>query len=157
MSEFKEQENESDFLARADQRMSQGDSFWQMLCILGLLHEAAEKKFYAAQVYLIEKYTQWEVDPVMSIQREVALMFLESKRKESEHQSVPPSIPSSPIAAQAAPRSPAATRNDFDRLSAHPLPEAQCPACGKTMRISSARYRRNIFCMHCSHEYSVGP
>lgn len=80
---FKKQETEADFLAKADQRMRQSDSLTQMLLIMELLNQAAEKQFYAAQVFLIEKYTQWEVDPVMSIQRETALLLLEAKRTES--------------------------------------------------------------------------
>lgn len=80
---FKKQETEADFLTKADQRMRQSDSLTQMLLIMELLHQAAEKKFYAAQVFLIEKYTQWEVDPVMSVQRETALLLLEAKRTEN--------------------------------------------------------------------------
>lgn len=80
---FKKQDHgpETLFLVKADQQLHQADTFTQMALIMQFLHEATQKEFYAAQIFLIEKYTQWEVDPVMSAQRDIALMLLEEKRK----------------------------------------------------------------------------
>lgn len=165
MSGVFRREAETDFLVKADQRMLQSDSFSQMMLIMELLHEAAGKEFYAAQVFLIEKYTQWEVDPVMSIRRDAALLLLESKVKKHEAagkasricQSMATSSSiSDPFTSSGAQHSAAVPVNDLHRLSACPPAEAQCPACSKKMRISSGTHRRNIFCVYCSHEYSVG-
>ena len=79
---FRKKESEADFITKADQRIRQSDSLRQMFLVVELLLEANEKKFYAAQVFLIEKYTQWEVDPVMAIQREAALLQLGEKGAE---------------------------------------------------------------------------
>ena len=79
---FRKKESEADFITKADKRMRQSNSLRQMYIIVELLLEASEKEFYTAQVYLIEKYTQWEVDPVMATQREVALLQIEAKRAE---------------------------------------------------------------------------
>ncbi len=79
---FRKKESEADFITKADQRIRQSDSLRQMFLVVELLLEANEKKFYAAQVFLIEKYTQWEVDPVIAIQREAALLQLREKGAE---------------------------------------------------------------------------
>jgi len=79
---FRKKDSEADFITKADQRMRQSDSVRHSFLITALLLEAMEKKFYSAQVVLIEKYTQWEVDPVMANLRAAALLQLEAKRAE---------------------------------------------------------------------------
>ena len=54
---FRKKESEVDFITKADHRIRQSDSLRQMFLVVELLLEANEKKFYAAQVFLIEKYT----------------------------------------------------------------------------------------------------
>ena len=36
-------------------------------------------------------------------------------------------------------------------------PTAACPKCGNLMGVSSARFKRNITCVECAHEFPVGP
>lgn len=42
------------------------------------------------------------------------------------------------------------------RALACPPAEVACPACGKSMRISSSSHRRTVHCVHCTQAYEVG-
>ena len=130
---FGKRDPEASFLKAAESILDRADCLSRMVLVMQLLSEAEIKQYYNVQIHIIEKYTEWEKDPYMSLHRETALLLRDGNK------SFPPQ--------EREDRSTASST--FEKVT------ISCKSCSQRLAVPAGR-RVNVTCPKCNNSFLFG-